>query len=284
MMAVVAVALLVSTAVMTAMYADANSRANSNQNEADRLSTLLSINYPVLEMGQASAQGKLANLVNNSQELSVALAETGLNSTPARRAMNATIASDAYIIDILTMDADGIILAAEPSAYSFMEGMDFSTDPWVGSFLERRMEVMSNAFPSTEGPWGASLIVPAFDTHGGFAGGILVLFDIGELVDDSIAAGAAAAGCTYDCVQPNGLIIAASAPSEVHLNVFTSPEFANYTQLRALMWRAVNETAGYGEYSFPATWGSAKVLTKDMFWVSIGFRGVEWRLMVQHVQ
>jgi hypothetical protein len=283
-LAVAAVALLVATSAFAALYVDANNKIAQQNEDIDRYTMLGSMNYPLLNQGQASAQTKLMDVVKKTEELGNALRVLGLNSTMARRSMSAAASSSPYIVDLLTMGMDGVIQAAQPSQYSYMEGQDFSGDAWVQNNLFRGLENMSNVFFAEEGVYGASLMVPVFDNAHALAGSLLTLIDVQAIVDDSLAVTAANLTCSYDCMQKDGFIIASSSPAELHLNAFTSPEFANYTQLRALNWRVVNETAGYGEYQFPKTLGGTTMFTKDMFWVSFGFRGLEWRLMVQHAQ
>ncbi|MEI6797539.1 MAG: PDC sensor domain-containing protein, partial [Methanomassiliicoccales archaeon] len=242
------------------------------------------MNYPALYVGQAMAQSKLALIEDMMSNLSASLAPVGLNSSTTRMDMNGVINSSDYIIDLLTMDRNGLVLACEPAQYHYMEELNFSTDTFMQAFLQQKMPRMSNVFLATEGVYGASLVLPVFDLNGSFLGGVGALLDIRSLVDDSIAGFAALTGCSYDCVQKNGLIVASNDPAELSLNVLTSPHFSNYTSLRMLAWRMVNETAGYGEYSFPPALGQTTVVLKDMFWLSIGFRGIEWRLCLQKAQ
>jgi hypothetical protein len=284
MLTVISIVLIVATPLFAALYVDASNRATKEQNELNRLNNLYAMNYPVLNQAQAAAQGRLDKVINVVQNMSTWLALVGLNSTQTRQLLNEALSADPYIIDLLTMRADGMVLAAEPSEYSFMEGQDFSSDAWTQKFLRDKYENISDVFLSTEGPYGAILMVPTYDSVSMFSGAVIALIDVQAIVDDSVAQLAAQAGCSYDCMQKNGFIIASSSPAELHLNAFTSPEFNNYTQLRALNWRVVNETSGYGTYQFPSTLGGTNMFTKDMFWVSFGFRGIEWRLMVQHAQ
>jgi hypothetical protein len=282
--AVAVVALLVLTAGLGIAYMDANARDKSNQQSINRLSNMLMMNYPALYMGQAMAQVKLAYLEDMMMNLSTSMAPVGLNSSTTRMNMNSVINSNDYIIDILTMDTNSLVLACEPAQYHYMEGSNFSTDPFMQAFLQQKMPRTSNVFLATEGVYGASLVLPVFDPNGSFLGGVGALLDIRSLVDDSIADFAALTGCSYDCVQKSGLIVASNQPAEVSLNVLTSPQFSNYTSLRTLAWRMVNETTGYGEYSFSPALGQTTIVMKDMFWLSIGFRGIEWRLCLQKAQ
>lgn len=282
--AIAVVALLVLTAGLGIAYMDANARDKSDQQSINRLGNMLMMSYPALYMGQATAQSKLAHIEDMMANLSAALTPVGLNSSTTRMDMNSVITSSDYLFDILTMDKNGLVLACEPSQYHYMEGRNFSTDAFMQAFLQQKMPRMTNVFLSLEGVYGAALILPVFDPDGVFLGGVCTLIDIRSLVDDSIADFAALTGCSYDCVQKNGLVVASNDPNEVSLNVLTSPQFSNYTSLRTLAWRMVNETAGYGEYSFPPALGQPTLLVKDMFWLSIGFRGIEWRLCLQRAQ
>lgn len=68
--------------------------------------------------------------------------------------------------------------------------------------------------------------------------------------------------------------------SQIGLNLLTSDEYANYTELLALGWRAINETSGYGTYSFVPELGDKQVVCKECFWTTVGAETIKWRLFL----
>ena len=85
--------------------------SNSKLNKDNTTSTTKLQMYSLLEEGQAAVQKEIMKVRNVTLELALDLRSTGLNGTSARERINQTLAQDPYIIDILTYNATGTILA-----------------------------------------------------------------------------------------------------------------------------------------------------------------------------
>lgn len=279
-LAVVCVVLLISMTVAVVAMNDANKRSENDRKDVKDLSDRLLMNYPMLAQAQSNVQEEIVALATlMTGKLAPELGTTGLNNTAARALLNATLADNPYIIDLIALNSTGIVVAVEPEVYDFMEGMDFTDDAETRSFLVNRTPFMSNVFLGLEGMYGSSIGAPVFDHEGRFIGGICAYVNVSALIHDSVSF-AEGMGVTFSALQVDGLDIGGSDPLESGLNLFTSHEYDAFPELRNATMRMANETFGYEEYSYKENITATTVVHKEMFWTSIGWHGTEWRLAI----
>jgi hypothetical protein len=88
-------------------------------------------------------------------------------------------------------------------------------------------------------------------------------------------------GFTFFCMQSDGFIIYDVDPNDVGTNLFSS-YYADFPSLQALGWRMVNESTGYGTYSYYDSQQSHQVVNKECYWTTVGAHSVTWRLIIVH--
>lgn len=274
--AVLAVALLISVAVSVTLVSS-NSQLSSDKTTT---ATRLQMNI-ILEKGQMAVQSEIERVHDLTADLALELRSKGLNGTEVRAELNRTLASCPFLIDISTYGPNGIILAVEPEQYRSFEGTDVSGYAETQKLLTYKMPVMTNAFFATEGAWGALYACPIFDQDGVFIGAVSVLFDVAHLMNGVLPQLSVGTPFTWWSMQMNGTEIYDTHLETIGDNLLTDPEMAPFTQLRAMCWRMVNETCGYGTYSSASMTGAA-VLNKECYWVSVGSEGIQWRLVLTH--
>jgi len=236
----------------------------------------------ILNMGQGAVQKEIEKVRNLTYDLALHLRTIGLNGTLAREELNQTLASNPYAIDILTFDRKGIVQAAEPERFRYLEGVDLSKGNKTAEQLLYKVPTMSNTFASRGIARGSGYACPVFDSEGLFIGAVSTLFDTAVLMNTTLPALTAGTTFTWFAMQLDGTEIYDTDPSQIGLNSLTDPTYANFTQLVDLGLRAVNGTSGYGTYTFTADLSTRQVVSKECFWTTIGAETIQWRLFLVH--
>jgi len=275
--AVLAVALLLSVAASVALL---SSNAQLDQDKATA-STRLRMNS-ILDGGQMAVQAEMQKIRDLVVGLALTLRSTGLNSTEARAEMNATVAADPYIIDIITVDTHGVVLAAEPEQYRGIEGVNLTGDAKTDEWLLYKVPVMIDTFLAYEGVYGSGYGCSVFAEDGSFLGGVSILYSAAAMLNGTLLPLSAGTGFTWWCMQTNGTLVYDTDAAQIGLNQLVGPEYVAYPELVAVSWKMVNESSGYGVYHFLRTLDSGQTITKEIFWNTVGAEGIEWRLAVVH--
>lgn len=270
--AVLAVALLTSVTASGLLLSSNSQLSSDNSASATRLQM-----NSILSQGQLVAQAEIKKLDALAANLGMDLGPHGLNGTATRALMNATMAANANIISILTYNTSGIVIAAEP--YTNVEGRNLSGDVIVQKLLITKMPVMSNVFKTVEGPMGAVLAAPVFDTTGRFIGGVSIVFNHNRMMESKLPQLLNGTSLTFWSMQNDGLLLYDEDPTQVGKNLL-GPDYAAFPSLQALAWRMVNESSGYGIYNFAPT--AQNVVNTECYWTNTGAHGVSWRLVIVH--
>lgn len=276
-LAIVMTALLVATTTSVILL---NSNAQLNKDNAV-ISTRLEMSS-ILEKGQMAVENEIEKVRNLTLDLALRLSETGLNGSMARDEIDDTLALNPYAIDILTFDARGIVQAVEPEQYRYLEGVDLSGGNKTAELLQYKVPTMSNTFQSRGIERGSGYACPVFDPNGVFLGAVSTLYDVAALMNATLPYLTIDTTFTWWSIQRDGTEIYDTDASQIGLNLMHSPEYSNYSQVRALGWLLVNETSGYSTYSFTKDLGSQQVVTKECFWTTVEAESIQWRLALVH--
>jgi hypothetical protein len=275
--AVLVVALLLTLSATAVLYTNNEQVQKDNATAATRL-TMNSI----LDKGQLAVENEIWKIRNLTVDLALMLRTTGMNTSEARAVMNLTMAQNPFIIDILTYDTKGIVLAAEPEEYRAIEGVDLSGGPKTMEALLYKVPVMSDTFVAREGVWGSGYGVPVFAADGSFMGGVSTLYSASRMMNATLPQISAGTGFTWWCMQLNGTLVYDTDTAQVGLNQLNGPQYSAYPELVALSWEMVNQSSGYGVYHFLRTLSSGQEITKECFWTTVGAEGIQWRLTLVH--
>jgi polar amino acid transport system substrate-binding protein len=273
---VLAMALLVSLSINAAVYS-VNTQLSSDNSAA---STQVQMET-TLAKAQMYMQGAFKKIDAAMVNASVNLAPYGLNGTQARSVLNASLAVDSSMINVLTFDTAGVVIAAEPTSSYALVGKDLSWAPDVQRLLSTRMPQMNDVLRNPLNVSGAVLVAPVFDANGVFLGGVGTLFNASALMGRVVPPLLVGTEFTTWCIQGDGVEVYDTDPTQIGLNI-TGPDYNDYPTVQAMGWRMINETSGYITYSFATSLHSGVQVTKECYWTSIGMHGVMWRLAIVH--
>ncbi len=229
---------------------------------------------------QARAWSELVKADENLTKASVSLRSTGLNGTAARAIMTGLLENISYGVDIVTVDSDGRIVAAEPSKYQSSEGEDIGGQAQVVRLHETLMPVMSDVFTMVEGFEATDMQVPVFDQGGKFVGSISVTINLQEMLKDIVGEELAGTSFQFTCLQTDGAELYDTDESQIGRNLFTDPIYQNYTETLTFMHQVVLVSQGHGTYQYYRSVASGELVNKEVYWSSFGLHGAEWRLLV----
>ncbi|HEY3421165.1 MAG TPA: hypothetical protein VGK23_11495 [Methanomassiliicoccales archaeon] len=277
LIAVLMVALLISVTAVGTLVSD-NSEIDR---QGSATSTRLQMNS-VLSKAHMSAQGEIGRLDGLMKNTSASLGPLGLNGTLVRSELILALASDPYILDIITYDRHGVVVAAEPASYDYLEGMNLSTADNVAQMLGTKMPVMSNVIPPIEGLPGAVIAAPVFDSVGMFIGAVSALFSVSAMMNNTLPQLATGMDFTFWCIQLDGQEIYDTDPAQIGMNLINGSDYQDYPGAQAMGSKVVNETSGYITYSYFVSLSTQKMVEKECFWTTVGAYGIEWRLAIAH--
>jgi sensor domain CHASE-containing protein len=268
--------LLLLSATVSVWLCSENARLDQDGSSA---STRLQMNE-VLSEAQMAVQGQIKKVDALVSNVSMNISTLGLNGTQVRAKLTAVLESNAYVLDIITYDINGVVIAAEPEAYSSLEGTDLSTQEIVVKLLTTKMPVMSGVFSSTEGEMGAVFAAPVFDADGQFIGAISALFSASALMDGTLPHLLEGTEFTFCCVQLDGTDIYDTDTAQIGMNLVT--DYTDYPEVQEIGRRLADEPTGHGSYSYLVSIGDDEVVDKECYWTTIGSHGITWRLVIIH--
>lgn len=226
-----------------------------------------------------SIQDSLLALDSTMSGAATALGTTGLSGPDADAFLFKAVASNPSIINVITYDPNGTVLAAMPDTTKVIIGKDLSGSEIVRHALTIQKPVMSDLIVLAEGGEGAVLSHPVFSYEGTFTGVVSMAFSPYALIRPIAEAETDRNPYTWMVAQTDGRILYDPDPLEVGKETFNETLFAEFPEIIELArLYSVNRT-GYDTYSFYST-GPGNVVSKETFWDTIELHGTEWRVLV----
>jgi len=218
----------------------------------------------------------------NLTAASIGLRSTGLNGSDAREVLDELLDSVPFAVDVVTIDIDGRIIAAEPSEYDEVEGTDISSQAQVRKMNETMMPVMSDVFVMAEGFTAIDIEVPVFTDDGVFNGSVSVALDLESMIRGIVNSNVNTERFQFTALQRDGLEVYDTDEAQIGRNLFTDEAYENYTAVLNFMHELVGQNRGYGTYEYYLTLDSKDLTEKEVYWSSVGLYGAEWRLLMIH--
>ncbi len=241
------------------------------QARADMLTTLMELQGRVNgELGKLDATGAVA-----ARELGTA----GLSGPAADEILNSVLEENDAVGTAITINRDGIVMAARPDSAAGLIGADLSYQPVVAETFATRQPVLTGLVPLDEGGFAALLEYPVFDDTGRMIGIASLSFQPADLVRPLEHEVLEKTPYTMMIVQPDGVTLYDPDPGEIGRNTLTDPLYAGFPEIQAIARQAAGNWSGSGTYRFAAT-GSATIVQKETFWTTVGIHGTEWRLFI----
>lgn len=245
---------------------------------------------PTPPTGHAAMQNALGNVTGGIQStldgldstLSLAagtLGTTGISGAGAEEVLSNVVHSNPAIINVITYDQNGTVVAAEPDSAKILIGQNLMAYDIVKKTLATRQPQMSDLLSLAEGGDGAVLAHPVSSPGGEYLGvvslGISPYALVAPIADQAMEA------TPYTCMvaQTNGRILYDPDPQEVGKETFNETLFAEFPEIIDLARHYSGNRTGYDTYSFYSS-GFGKVVSKETFWDTVGLQGTEWRVLV----
>ena len=242
----------------------------------------------VLLLIQGDIWGNLSDMDNSVAAASNNLSASGLEGDEARAVLKGLINSNPGMTEAITLSKDGKILASESNDNKGAEGEDISSQEAVAQLLRTMNPVMSEPFQTVEGFEAIALMYPVFSESGEFLGGISVTFKPDEvlraLVAPRLNMTGYDSGYSFWIMQTDGQIVYDQDASQIGKMLFEDPLYKPYKSLLYLGRVMASERAGHGSYDFQVTESNNAVVSKDVYWTTVGLHGREWRLALTRIK
>jgi branched-chain amino acid transport system substrate-binding protein len=197
---------------------------------------------------------------------------SALNDGLTRTVLEGVVNASSNIINVATTDIDGTILAAEPSQYSSIEGAYIGDQDTMKVALERGQPAISSLYAVVEGFNAVYIVYPVLDEQGIIVGTITTLFRP-DLVVENITEALESSDISIMVIQDDGVVLYDVDADQVGRNTFTDPLYQNFTKIKEIASRMVNEGSGDDSYSFQR---SGDEVCKEIIWTTVGLMDARW--------
>ena len=226
-----------------------------------------------------------AALTDLDEKLAIAaynLGSTGLNNAAARTILLELNEKSPAIIDSVTVNPEGVIVAAEPRAYHTVEGTDVSEQPSNRYILATKRPVMSGYFQVAEGMDAVLISTPVFlrkgdsgQPDGQFIGVATIVVMPETLIREVADAIVLGEDYSITVVDTDGRVLYDTDPDQIGLTL-DDPVYTTYPVLVEFVTRVTKERQGQGTYIF-------RDQTKEAIWTTVSLHGTEWRVAVTRI-
>jgi branched-chain amino acid transport system substrate-binding protein len=224
----------------------------------------------------ADMQQELVLIDHATSEAATELQGHDLNDGNADMVLRAVANVSSNIVSVLTTDVNGTILAVQPSSFSNIIGMDIGYQDTMGLALEQGRSAISPLGWVVQGYYAVYMVYPIFDDEGKINGTITSMFRPDWMVGN-ITEAQANDELSIMTLQEDGVVLYDVDEGQIGRNTFTDPLYENFTEIKAIAHRMVNESSGVGSYSFIS---SGDEVRKEVIWTTVGLMGVQWTVSV----
>ncbi|MEI6795648.1 MAG: cache domain-containing protein [Methanomassiliicoccales archaeon] len=277
LLAVVIALVLVEAGALTYLASE-SSQNKAAQEQAARQLELTSVT--------ADCNGIINSLMMNIDRSTAQTAKdlkvTGLNGSGARAALDRGLQASNLIINMVTTDLNGIIIAAEPAQYYFLEGKSIMDQEPIVQMIAEQQPVISPLMMMVEGYHAVFVGYPVFDSAGKVNGTLTSLFRPDQMVNVAYLSLVKPRNLGLMVMQGDGSILFDPDPAQVGRNTFTDPMFAAFPQIQSVAWRMVNESTGLDTYTFTVP-GQTTPVSKIVVWCTSFLMQANWTVAVNRV-
>jgi hypothetical protein len=252
-----------------------NSQNNANNTKVNMISTIAK--------AQTNTDTELKRIGESLVYASWQLSTSGLVGDQTDRILNALTANSSFIINAATENLQNVIVAAEPSNWSYIEGRNVGEQTYLNPNPNGEITpVMTPLIAVQSDMMANAMAVPIFNYDKELIGTVSVIFDPAKLLNATITAALQGTTYTTTVMQTDGWMVYDTDPLQLSKNMFTDPVYANYTQLLLLGHHVTDYSSGYGTYKFTVNAASPIVVNKECYWTTVFAYGQEWRIALQH--
>ncbi|WP_035256615.1 cache domain-containing protein [Desulfatirhabdium butyrativorans] len=211
------------------------------------------------------------------------LGASGLTGDGASASLAELCEKFAFAVDCAAVDPKGKMVTVAPPAYKHLEGTDIGTQEQVRAVIQRHKPIMSEVFRAVEGFDAVDVEYPVFDPQGKYIGSASLLFKAEAFFGQVLPPLTKNIPVAIWVMEKGGRIIYDVDAAEIGLNLFASPIFQPYPQLRKIGRRISASREGSGSYQYKVS-GENAVVPKSAYWKTVTLYGTEWRVVGVHAE
>jgi polar amino acid transport system substrate-binding protein len=231
---------------------------------------------------QSDVQGSLTDMASDVANASQDLSGAGLEGAEAQKILSQLLESNSNLVEAVTFSKEGQILSAECKGCEGGVGADISSQVHIAHVIKAKAPALSGEFLTVEGYNGTALAFPVFSREGEFLGGISAIFEPDKLLS-ALVPGLSGTNYSIFVMQTDGLIVYSSDANQIGNNLLEDPLYKPFPSLLTLVKKMVAERSGYGNYDFQVTESNKTVVTKELYWTTVGLYDRELRLAVYRI-
>jgi hypothetical protein len=236
-----------------------------------------------LLLAQADVQGSLDDMESDVANASWNLSSTGLDGAEAQEILNKLLESNPNLIEAVTFDKEGKILAGKCKGCQSSVGVNISNQEHISHVLKAKTPALSGEFLTMEGDNATALAYPVFSPEGEFQGGISTTFEPDKMLGAMVVPRLNGTDYSIFAMQTDGLDVYSSDANQIGNNLLEDPLYKPFPSFLTLVKRMVAERSGYGTYDFQTTAANKTVVTKEIYWTTAGLYGRDWRLAIYRI-
>ncbi len=208
-----------------------------------------------------------------------ALSATGLEGAGATAALAAACATNALVVDVVTINTQGVVVAVQPDSFKDAVGRDIGAQPHIARLLQDRKPVLGKLFGAVEGaPRVVALARPVWDAQSNFIGAVSLLFEPAKLVAGALAQYPESK--RYQCYvyQTDGVILYNVDTAQVGRSAFMDWRFKQFPKMGTVVRQVIREPRGQaGPYEYMGSETKYKSWRMN-YWTSINLHDSAWRV------
>jgi len=266
--------ILVEAAVLAYVVNDRSSisdQLGSESQRAEMASALVNVS--------AALQNELSVIDRSTSACAMELKGKNLNGTGARDALQSVVNDSSYVYNVITVDTNGTVMAVQPAIYSHLEGRNVSSTDPVRRVFEDGRPIISGLFEVLDGYEAVIVAYPTLDGQGRVNGAVSTMFRPAEMMQN-ITRMIDGGRVGSMVMQGDGVLIYDPDGSQVGKNTFTDPIYQDFTEIKRVAYRMINESSGSDSYSFKQTGADVH---KDVMWTTVVVLGIRWTVAVNMV-
>jgi sensor domain CHASE-containing protein len=220
-------------------------------------------------------QSALDSLNATLADAAMKLGTTGISGPEADAVLVQLTADNPVIVNVITYDPNGTVLAAEPGSAQTLIGQNLSEYEIVRTTLTTREPTMSEVIALAEGGEGSVLAYPIFSADGIFTGVVSIAFSPYALIAPVTEKAMEQAPFTFTVAQTDGRLLYHADPELVGKQTFNESAFAGFPEILDLARQYSSNRSGYETFPFYSI-RSGKIVQKETYWDTVGLHGTEW--------
>ena len=211
------------------------------------------------------------------------LSTMDLMGEQARAVMSDLAASNPYIVNAATADANDTLLVVAPGEYRSIEAINICYQEQNIKMHSEMRPAMSSIIHLVEGFYGVVMVAPIFDVNNTFIGSLSIVIQPSEIINAAVAPAIRGTPFSMWAMQLNGTLLYDPDPNQQGKNLFTDPIYSDFPTVQTFTQQIANAQSGYGTYTYHQDTTEGEIVSKEAYWTTTGIYGAEWRIVILNV-